>query len=214
MNQPTTPPWSPPTSRRRWLLVTVVGLAVAGLVALVLWRQREERRQQDLQLVQGVRKVCKLATVEMSLADYSRKSMRKKFDFPIDLPFTGPSEALLFYAGVVSAGFDVCDEPFRVMVDHGARTVNVVLPPPRILSLDINRFEVINEHSSWLNAIEPADRNQWYQDAREGLKAGALKSGVLAKAQDHAQELFGGFVERWGYKLTLSQDGPAVAPSR
>lgn len=201
---------------RALLLIGGAGLAVLAVLAgALLLRQRQTGTQQDLQILQGVRRVCKLATIEISLADYSRRTLPKT----VNLPFTHPAEAFLFYAGVLSAGFDVCDEPSRIRLDHVGRVVEVKLPPARLLSLDIKRFEIINEHSGLLNAIAPADRNQWYQDARQALKTGALASGILPKAEGHARELFASFVERWGFRLLLSFDGkgettPAAALER
>jgi hypothetical protein len=57
-----------------------------------------QRRQAEI--LQGVRRVCKLATVEISLADYAKKKVPKS----VDLPFTKEA-TVLFYAGIVSAGF-------------------------------------------------------------------------------------------------------------
>jgi hypothetical protein len=205
LSVPGTP--SPRSLLRIGAVVLVAGLFV--LAVLLFLQQRESGARQNLQILQGVRKVCKLATVEVSLADYSRRSIPRQ----LALPFAGPSEAFLFYAGVVSAGFDVCDEPSRIRIDHTARVVEVALPPPRLLSLDIKRFEIINEHSALLNAIEPEDRNQWYQDARASLKTGALGSGILIKAESHARELLESFIERWGYRLKLSLEKPALTPS-
>jgi hypothetical protein len=196
---------SPPPRARRYVAVAAA-LGAIALAALVLARRERRRaREEDLVVVEGVRKVCKLSTIEVALADYARRTVPKT----IDLPFTAEPEAFLFYSGVVSAGFDVCDEPTRLEVDHSARVVRVALPPPRILSLDIKRFETINERSGFLNAISPADRNGWYQDARAGLVKAALAQDVLGKAESHARELLGDLVARWGYRLDL-----AVAPRR
>lgn len=169
-------------------------LATGGMIAQ---RTRREIRSQELEILQGVRKVCKLSTVELSLADYARKTVPKT----IDLPFTKEPTAYLFYAGVVAAGFDVCDGAAEISVNHAKREVHVTLPPPRILSIDIQRFETINEDSGFLNAIEPADRNHWYTEARAALERGALSAGALERADAHARELFAGFVERRGYTL-------------
>jgi hypothetical protein len=203
-----------PVPSLRWLrpLLVVGGILLAALVVLLsvlLLRQREAGSLRELQIVQGVRKVCKLSTVEVSLADYARRSVPKI----IDIPFTESPEAFLFYSGVISAGFDVCDEPARILIHHEAKTVEIHLPPPRILSLDVRRFEIINERSGLLNSIEPNDRNQWFDDARKSLKAGALSSGILPKAEAHARELFGSFVEQWGYELRLSFDAKSPALS-
>ena len=78
-------------------------VAIFGAGALVAYRARREAHAEELQILQGVRRVCKLATVEMSLADYAKKQVPKS----VDLPFTKEAEAFLFYAGIVSAGFDM-----------------------------------------------------------------------------------------------------------
>jgi hypothetical protein len=199
---------APPIFSRRRKVFAAVALvaAIAGL-ASVLSRRAQRARAEDLAIVEGVRKVCKLATIEVALADYARRTVPKT----LDLPFTHEPEAYLFYSGVVSAGFDVCDQPTRIDVDHTARVVHVALPPPRVLSLDIKRFETINESTGFLNAIAPADRNRWYQEARESLTSAALAQGILAKAEAHARELFEGFVSRWGYRLELAT---SAAPQR
>jgi hypothetical protein len=191
----------------------VIVVTVVAAVTLVQ-RAKREAQAQDLVIVEGVRKVCKLATIEVSIADYARRTVPKT----IDLPFTAEPEAYLFYSGVVTAGFDVCDEPTRLDVDHTNRVVRLALPPARILSLDIKRFETINETSGFLNAISPADRNGWYQDARDGLTKVALAQGVLPKAEAHARELLGDLIARWGYRVELTVGatplGPAAAERR
>jgi hypothetical protein len=190
----------------RRLVALAVLAAVAALAALAFVRRaRREARAEDLVIVEGIHKVCKLATIEVALADYARRTVPKT----IDLPFTDEPEAYLFYSGVVSAGFDVCDEPTRLDVDHTARVVRLSLPPARILSLDIKRFETINERSGFLNAISPADRNGWYQDARTGLTKAALDQGVLPRAETHARELLSDLVSRWGYRLDLTVEAGA-----
>jgi hypothetical protein len=189
---------------RRAMLVGSTALVAAVLVtgAIVARRARREAHVEELQILQGVRKVCKLATVEINLADYARKTVPKA----VDLPFTKEPEAYLFYSGLVSAGFDVCEDSAGIEVDHAAREVRVTLPPPRLLSIDILRFEIINEQSGFLNAIAPADRNHWYVEARAALEQGALAAGALDRASQHARELFAGFVERHGYTLVYAID--------
>jgi hypothetical protein len=182
----------------------VILVTLAAAFALVQ-RARREARAEELVVVEGVRKVCKLATIEVTLADYARRTVPKT----IDLPFTNEPEAFLFYSGVVTAGFDVCDEPTHLDVDHAAHVVHLALPPPRVLSLDMKRFETINERTGFLNAISPSDRNGWFQEARDGLTKAALAQGILPKAEAHARELLGDLVSRWGYRLELTV-GPTL----
>ncbi|HVZ89873.1 MAG TPA: DUF4230 domain-containing protein [Polyangia bacterium] len=179
-------------------LSLIAAILITG--GMVAQRTRREIRSEELEILQGVRKVCKLSTVELSLADYARKTVPKT----IDLPFTKEPTAYLFYSGIVQAGFDVCDEPTEINVNHAKREVRVSLPPARILSVDVLRFETINEDTGFLNEISPADRNRWYQEARAAIEKGARSAGALERAQAHARELFAGFVERHGYTLALA----------
>ena len=188
-----------------YVTLTLLIFLTGGLVA---YRARREARAEELQILTGVRRVCKLATVEVSLADYAKKTVPKS----VDLPFTKEPEAYLFYAGIVSAGFDICDAPAGIVVNHAERQVRITLPPPRILSIDIVRFETINESSGFLNAISPEDRNRWYGEARSALERGALAQGALDRAQIHAEELFEAFVARHGYTLVIGS-GPAKRPT-
>ena len=190
--------------------VSVLAAVAVGAAVILAQQARRGARAEELVVVEGIRKVCKLSTIEISLADYARRTVPKT----IHLPFTHEPEAFLFYSGVVAAGFDVCDEPARIDVDHAARAVRVSLPPPRILSLDIKRFETINERSGFLNAIAPADRNGWYRDARESLTRAALAQDVLPRAEAHARELLTDFVSRWGYHLTLVVGATSAGPAR
>jgi hypothetical protein len=199
-----------PRSRRAMAIgTTLLVAAIFTTGAMVAQRARREAHAEEVLILQGVRRVCKLATVELSLADYTKKTVPKT----IDLPFTKQPEAYLFYSGVVAAGFDLCEDAASVEVEHASRKVTVTLPPARILSVDVLRFETINESSGFLNAIAPEDRNRWFGEARAALEKGALDQGALERAQTHARELFLSFVERRGYKLTLTVGGHAIQES-
>jgi hypothetical protein len=192
----------PRPGSRRAMVIGCTTLIAATLATgiIITQRTRREIRSEELAILQGVRKVCKLSTMEMSLADYAKKTVPKT----VDLPFTKEPTAYLFYSGIVSAGFDVCDNAASIDIVHAKREVRMVLPPPRILSVDVQRFETINEDSGFLNDIAHADRNRWYGEARAALERGARAAGVLERATAHARELFAGFVGSHGYTLTFT----------
>lgn len=183
---------------------TVTLITIIMITGFIIGRRtRREIRTEEAQILQAMRKVCKLSTVEVTLADYAKKTVPKT----VDLPFTKEPTAYLFYSGVVAAGFDVCDGPSQITVSHAKREVRVTMPPPRILSVDVLRFETINEDSGFLNAIAPGDRNHWFTEARAALEKGALSAGALDRAQTHARELFASFVEPRGYTLQFTVVG-------
>ena len=180
---------------------TVTLIVIIMITGVIIGRRtRREIRAEETQILQSMRKVCKLSTIELTLADYARKTVPKI----VDLPFTEEPTAYLFYSGVVSAGFDVCDGPMQIAVNHSKREVRITLPPPRILSVDVVRFETINEQQGFLNAIAPADRNRWFTEARASLEKAARAGGALEHAQAHARELFESFAEPRGYTLQFA----------
>ena len=160
----------PRPGSRRAMVIGCTTLIAATLATgiIIAHRTRREIRSEELEILQGVRKVCKLSTLEMSLADYAKKTVPKT----IDLPFTKEPTAYLFYSGIVS--------------------------------VDVVRFETINEDTGFLNEIAPADRNRWFAEARAALEQGARRGGALAQATTHARELFAGFVGSHGYTLTFT----------
>ena len=150
---------------------------------IIAQRTRREIRSEELAIVQGVRKVCKLSTMEMSLADYAKKTVPKT----VDLPFTKEPTAYLFYSGIVSAGFDVCDSAASIDVIHAKREVRMVLPPPRILSVDVQRFETINEDSGFLNEIAPAIATAGTARRAQRWSAGRWRAGCSTADRPRAR---------------------------
>src|SRR5262249_18598497 len=113
-----------PAPKRPYRLIAVVAIALAGIGALAFVNVKRQARAEEPVGVEGIRTVCKLATIEVALADYTRRTVPKT----IDIPFTAEPEAYLFYSGVVTAGFDICDEPTKLDVDHAARIVRLSVP--------------------------------------------------------------------------------------
>ena len=54
---------------------TTLIAAILATGLMIAQRTRREIRSEELQILQGVRKVCKLSTTEMSLADYAKKTV-------------------------------------------------------------------------------------------------------------------------------------------
>ena len=183
----------------------VAAIFAAG--ALVAHRTRREAHAEEVLILQGVRRVCKLATVELSLADYAKKTRAEVGRSAVHEASRRRFCSTLAPCRPASTS---ATAPAGIAVDHAVREVRITLPPPRILSVDISRFETINERSGFLNAIAPEDRNRWYAEARAALENGALAQGALDSAQTHARELFEAFVERHGYTLVMTIQGGAT----
>ncbi|HKC25345.1 MAG TPA: DUF4230 domain-containing protein [Thermoanaerobaculia bacterium] len=164
--------------------VAFVTLLVVFLSGLFLGRASGAHRtgESSAPVVEAVRKVAKLATVQMEVADVVKyEDVRQIVVFDI------PKNATLRVKGTVLGGFDL-GRSFDVVAEPSKKTLRVFLPPPEVLSVDA-RVEWFDERSGWLNPITPEDRTRWTAWARASLARAAKDAGLYARATAHAKEL-------------------------
>jgi hypothetical protein len=194
--------------RRRILLglvaVTAAVLAVFATGYLLgRWRTRREAVS-SAPVVQAVRRIARLATVEMEIADVVRYEEVKTVLVFIDIP----KNATLRLRGKVTGGFDL-EHGFDVETDATRNRIVVRLPAPQILSVD-DRLEWFDERSGWLNPITPADRTRWTQWARAALSRAAKDAGLYEKATSHARDLFTDAAAAFEWTAEVTVNGTRV----
>ena len=140
--------------RRRLILGVLAAVAAVLIVFLAgfflgRWRTRREAVS-SAPVVQAVRRIARLATIEMEIADVVRYEEVKTV-----LVFDIPKNATLRLRGKVMGGFDLA-RGFDVEADAARRLVTVRLPAPQVLAID-DRLEWFNERSGWLNPITPGE---------------------------------------------------------
>ena len=196
--------------RRRLLLgllaasAAVVALFAAGYL-LGRWRTRREAVS-SAPVVQAVRRIARLATVEMEIADVVRYEEVRTI-----LVFDIPKNATLRLRGKVTGGFDLA-HGFIVEEDAARHRILVRLPAPQILSVD-DRLEWFDERSGWLNPITPADRTRWTQWARAALSRAAKDAGLYEKSTAHARDLFTDAAAAFSWTAEVTVGGARVPPA-
>jgi hypothetical protein len=194
---------------RRRLLLGLLAAAAAVLAVFAAgyligrWRTRREGVS-SAPVVQAVRRIARLATVEMEIADVVRYEEVKTVLVFIDIP----KNSTLRLRGKVTGGFDL-GHGFDVEADAARHRIVVRLPAPQILSVD-DRLEWFDEHSGWLNPITPNDRTHWTQWARGALARGAKDAGLLEKSAAHARDLFTDAAAAFGWTADVTVSGTRV----
>jgi hypothetical protein len=188
----------------------LAGVAAALLVAAGLgtsyWlgrRTGEASRVSSAPVVEAIRKIAQLATVEIQVADVVRYEEVKTF-----LVFDFPKSATLRLRGRVLGGFDLSSSDFSVRTESDRQVVLVHLPRPRLLALD-PRFEWFDEKSGWINPITIEDRNRWMLWARGQLGRAAKDAGLEAQAGQHGRQLLAATAQAMGWTARVTVEGEA-----
>jgi hypothetical protein len=113
--------------------------------------------------------------------------------------------------GKVMAGIDL-DAGTQVDIDHPGRRVRVVLPPAKVLGVEVTQLRTYDERSGLWNPFRPADRDTIYHLAREQLVSAAGELGVAAHAEESARRLLGALIHADDYTVDVTFDSsPAPA---
>ena len=198
------------------------GFLAALLIGAGLWaayragRRAGPERSSSAPVVQAMRAIAQLATVEIQVSDVVRYEEVKTI-----LLIDFPKSATLRLRGRVLGGFDLASPEFGVAPDAEARSVSVRLPRPRLLTID-PRFEWFDEKSGWINPITTEDRNLWMVWARGALGRAAKDAGLEAQAAARARELLttGARAMGWTAEVRIASEdrlqspAPATAPAR
>jgi Protein of unknown function (DUF4230) len=194
--------------RRRLVLglLAALGAALLLLAAGFFAGRAASRGPGAAPVVTAVRKIARLATVQMEISDVLRVEEVRTI-----LVFDIPKNATLRLRGRVFGGFDL-DKGFDVAADEARKVVRVRLPAPQILSVD-DRLEWFDETSGFLNPITPADRTRWTTWARAALAKSAKDAGLFDAAAHHARDLFSDAASAFGWTAMVTVGGAAVPPT-
>jgi hypothetical protein len=189
----------------RLLIALVVLLAIAVAGAAGWWfgfrsKPNEVRRVDSAPVVQAVRNVAKLATVQIEIADVIRYEEVRTI-----LLFDFPKNATLRLRGTVLGGFDLTSG-FTITPDEATKTLKIHLPAAKVLSVD-SRVEWFDENSGWVNPITPEDRTRWLTWSRGAIGKAARDSGMEKRAAQHAREFLTSVANAFGWNAVVTVDG-------
>jgi hypothetical protein len=194
----------------------VVGAAVVVLLGASLRDRLAGHRveRESHTLIEAVKKVAKLTTVEMNVSSFElRKDQKNLFDL---LPIKCEKTVAIFYRGKVAAGFDLDDKTSLnvTVAAPGTRRLLVELPAPRLLYTDAPAPEIIVADGSVCNRLEASDYQRLSGEAREAVERQALAGGILKKAEDQARELIRAVALPLGYEVEVKTRRSLISDAR
>ncbi|WP_461532186.1 DUF4230 domain-containing protein [Sinomicrobium sp.] len=188
--------------------ILFIGL-VAGVVAtfwLYTYLKRRQQKQltekQSVVLLEKIRRVCKLVTVEGEFAEiYHYENSKQGF---ISL-FSGRKKALIVINAKVHIGYDLR----KVKMNADNRRKRIVLnefPQPQVLSIepDLKYYDVKN---GLFNRFDSSDLTELNKEARQHILDKIPESGLMNTARKEVLEailLIETIVQTIGWKLDYS----------
>ena len=197
------------------LLTTAILAFLLGLA--VFWgfsnSSANETRTEATVLLEQIRKVTKLVTVEGDVSELynSTKTRNVTLYLPLPARLRFDKSATVEVRGKVLVGYNL--EQLDIDVDDAARTVRLSnLPEPEILAID---HELIyrNLEESWFNSFTAEDYSALNKEAKERLRNEALRSKLIREARLEGNgllETIRFLVEAAGYRLEM--EGETVKP--
>ncbi|HWN20135.1 MAG TPA: DUF4230 domain-containing protein [Gemmatimonadales bacterium] len=183
----------------------LIGLAIQRFAPLTrdLLPGRGETTVTHGVVVERIRAVAQLVTSETTVRDVVVYENRR---------LGSTKRSLVVVTGKVMAGIDL-DSGTQVEIDQREHQVHVVLPPAKVLGVEVTQLRTYDERSGLWNPFRPADRDTIYFLARQQLISAAGELGVTAHAEESARRLLGALIHADGYTVDVTfgaAAGPAV----
>ena len=93
------------------------------------------------------------------------------------------------------AGFDL-HEPFTVDIQKFPLKVRATMPHPKILSIQMNSYNVVRDEDGWWNKFSASDRENAVQELQRVAREKAENSGILDETRSSVEQRIKEIVER------------------
>ena len=197
-----------PATRRPWLgagtlllagallLLLALGYCATRLMPGSLIGKNETRITHDV-VVSQIRAVSKLVSSEATVRDVIIYE---------NTWYGSTKRSLVVVTGRLLAGIDLSDNP-QVSIDHAKKHIAIVIPPAKLLALEVRDMRTYDERGGLWNPFKPADREAIQRQARTQLMAAGSQLQLLHRANESAIQLLETLLAKDGYTVDASLRG-------
>ncbi|MFZ0491037.1 MAG: DUF4230 domain-containing protein [Salegentibacter sp.] len=185
-----------------WLFI---GLAAGAVVAYFIFlgvnkdRSKLKTDEQSMVLIDKIKSVCKLITVEGDFSEiYHYENLKEKY---LSL-FLGKKKAIILINAKAHIGFDL--SKIRMESDNQEKKIILTnFPQPELLTVETD-FKYYDKREGWANPFTTSDLTDINRDAKKHIVDKIPQSGLFEKARKEALNtilLMEKIVETIGWKL-------------
>lgn len=163
----------------------ILGLACGVVLTSFYYKQRKEKilKSQSVLLIERIKQVCKLITVEGEFSELFTHQDEKNIFFKL-IQFK--KKALLIIKSKVLIGFDL--SKINIEIDSDKKKVFLThFPTPEILSID-NDLEYYDIQKGMISKFSENDLNNLNKKSREFIQEKVKESDLFLIAQNQAKD--------------------------
>ena len=114
----------------------------------------------------------------------------------------------------VKAGFDLRSPQFLVRLDPERKRARLQLPAPRVLSLEMTDYQVLEDKGGWWNHFSEVERETAFRQLQAQAKLEAIRAGILADSKREIQRELSELQPRFGiaFEYAYADAGDSAVP--
>ncbi len=189
-------------------LFFALGLFVAsGFLFYVRFFSHKSSPQSEvirLDAVEQIKNVLKLGVIETQISqiyDVRRDNLKIQ---EVPVPWTG-QKSIVAVKGSAQIGFNL--EQAEIISDRTKKIMEVRLPDPAILSLDLD-FHFLHEEDSFLRRLTPDDRNKILEEVKNNVRQDLLSPELKSRVEKRTNELAMDFTKIYGISIEIKKKLP------
>jgi hypothetical protein len=119
--------------------------------------------------------------------------------------------SLVVVTGKLTAGIDLGDSS-DVSIDHKAKKISIVIPPAKLMGVEVLDMKTYDERGGLWNPFTPSDRDAIQRQVRAQLSAAGHQTELLRHANDSAAEMLKLLLSKDGYTVDVRTRGTPATP--
>jgi len=186
----------------------IIGLILGGGIAYLLFSKLQSDKKkgktatQSLVIMEKIRSVCKLITVEGDFSEiYHYENVKAKW---LNL-LVGKKKALILIDAKAHVGFDLAK--IQMQANDKMKTIQLTnFPKPKLLTIETD-IKYYDKKEGWANSFSAADLTDLNKEAKQHIIDKIPESGLMQQASRQALEtiqLMEKLVETINWKLDYS----------
>lgn len=183
-------------------VILLLGMGYCGSRMVPGFSARNETNISHDVVVSQLRAVAKLVSSEATVRDVVTYE---------NTWYGSTKRSLVVVTGRLTAGIDLGDSP-DVRIDHKAKRISIVIPPAKLMGVEVLDMKTYDERGGLWNPFQPSDRDAIQRQVRAQLTAAGQQTELLRHANTSAVEMLQLLLARDGYSVEVTTRGAPVGP--